>query len=57
MVIFSRAFSRSSSSFSVSETCRRRFWAASACARMAMRVVLLSVTPWMRLSARRSPEK
>src|SRR5262245_33884034 len=57
MVIFSRAFCRSSKSFSVSATWRRRLCAASACAFTAMRVVRLSVTPWMRLSARRSPER
>ena len=54
---FSRVFWRSSSSFSVSETWRRRFWATSAWALAATRLVLLSVTPWMRLSVRRSPEK
>ena len=54
---FSRAFWRSSSSFSVSATWRRRFWAASAWALAAMRRDLVSVTPWMRLSVRRSPEK
>ena len=52
---FSRAFWRSSSSFRVSATWRRRFWTASACALTAMRLVLFSVTPWMRLSVRRSP--
>ena len=57
MVVFSRAFSRASSSWSVSETCRRRLRATSACALPAMRVALLSVTPWMRLSVRRSPER
>ena len=57
METFSRAFSRCSSSCSVSDTCRRRFCTASACALMAIRLALFSVTPWMRLSVRRSPER
>ena len=41
MVTFSRAFCRSSSSFSVSATWRRRFWTTSACALPAMRLALV----------------
>src|SRR5689334_3830711 len=54
---FSRAFWRSSSSLSVSATCRRRLLATSACALPAMRFARFSVTPWIRLSVRCSPDR
>src|SRR5262245_12585343 len=54
---FSRAFWRSSNSLSVSATWRRRLLATSTCVLMAIRLARFSVTPWMRLSVRCSPDK
>src|SRR5215813_10225716 len=54
---FSRAFWRSSNSLSVSATWRRRLLATSACVLIASRLARFSVTPWMRLSVRCSPDK
>src|SRR4029077_2413056 len=54
---FSRAFWRSSSSLSVSATWRRRLLTTSACDLIAIRFARFSVTPWIRLSVRCSPDR